>query len=186
MTNFSQIILSKISSSLLGGRLRYPSDCEALSVDIESVSGKTVSVNTLKRIFGFLECVQRPRLSTLDILARYMGYSNWNVFIASLSKEGESGGDGTFISAEDLCQGSTVTLVFAPSSTLSLKKTSPEKFTVQKSEGTPLKEGEQVRVNSFHAGYPLRVEREGLMGNTLYLADISGLVHIRTTEAEGA
>lgn len=44
---------------------------------------QTVGVNTLKRLWGHLEEGATPRLSTLNILAQYAGFDDWETFVAS-------------------------------------------------------------------------------------------------------
>ena len=58
---------------------RLPSDCEYLALDVESVTGEHIGVNTLKRLLGFIDDEREPRISTLDVIARYLGFDNWDV-----------------------------------------------------------------------------------------------------------
>ncbi len=61
-----------------GKTIRYSSDIEALSYDIEASTGLPVSVNTLKRLWGIVCDVKKPRLYTLDIIAKYIGADTWD------------------------------------------------------------------------------------------------------------
>ena len=54
-------------------------DCEYLALDIESVTGEHIGVNTLKRLLGFIDDEREPRPSTLDIIARYLDFENWDL-----------------------------------------------------------------------------------------------------------
>ena len=58
---------------------RTSGDCEFLSLDIESVTGEHIGVNTLKRLLGFINDEREARISTLDVIARYLGFENWEV-----------------------------------------------------------------------------------------------------------
>ena len=58
--------------------LRLATDYEFLALDIESVTGERISQNTIKRLTGFLPDHRTPRIQTLDVLARYLGYNNWD------------------------------------------------------------------------------------------------------------
>ena len=64
--------------------LRLSSDCEYLALDIETVTGEHIGVNTLKRLLGFIDDEREPRLSTLDIIARYLNFNNWDERLRSL------------------------------------------------------------------------------------------------------
>ena len=52
-------------------------DCELLAPDIESATGEHIGVNTMKRLLGFIADERTPRTSTLDVIARYLGFDNW-------------------------------------------------------------------------------------------------------------
>ena len=56
--------------------LRQPSDCEFLSLDIESKTGVRIGSTTLKRLLGFAQDERSPHASTLDAIARYLGYAH--------------------------------------------------------------------------------------------------------------
>ena len=58
--------------------LRQPSDCEFLSLDIESKTGVRIGSTTLKRLLGFAQDDRLPHASTLDAIARYLGYAHWD------------------------------------------------------------------------------------------------------------
>ena len=61
-----------------GSGLRQPSDCEILSLDIESKTGVRIGATTLKRLVGFAQDERTPHTSTLDAIARYLGYAHWD------------------------------------------------------------------------------------------------------------
>lgn len=73
----------------LGHAIRYPSDCTALAIDISNVTGQRVGITTLKRIFGFVHDVAAPRLITLDILAQYLGYNDFNMLLADVGDDSD-------------------------------------------------------------------------------------------------
>lgn len=60
-----------------GSDLRLPSDCEILSLDIESKTGVRIGATTLKRLIGFANDERQPHASTLNVIARYLGYAHW-------------------------------------------------------------------------------------------------------------
>jgi hypothetical protein len=53
---------------------------EALSEKILEETGKTLSVTTLKRVWGKAKLESSLSKSTLDILAEFAGFTNWRVF----------------------------------------------------------------------------------------------------------
>ncbi len=61
------------------------SDYEQLSHKIQGVTGVSLSVATLKRIWGRVRYDSRPTATTLNTLARYLGYENWRAFNHSVN-----------------------------------------------------------------------------------------------------
>lgn len=81
--------------NVFGQKIRYPKDCEILAVEISSKTGTSISSSTLKRIFGLIKTNSQPNLYTLDTIARYINYKNWDEVQKSLNvtenKETNSG-----------------------------------------------------------------------------------------------
>ena len=69
-----------------GLSLRLPSDIEALQIEIEKTTNEHLSVNTLKRLIGFIQDEREPRTSTLDIIAKYLGCDNWDILLDNHEK----------------------------------------------------------------------------------------------------
>ncbi|MCF3111204.1 hypothetical protein LL912_20615 [Niabella sp. CC-SYL272] len=58
-------------------------DFENLGDRIFELTGVVLSASTLKRIWGKVQYNSKPNLSTLDALARFIGFSNWRTFTAA-------------------------------------------------------------------------------------------------------
>ena len=71
-----------------GNEILLSRDCELLALDVESVTGEHIGVNTVKRLLGFIADEREPRTSTLDIIARYLGFTDWDAL--RLVDEGSS------------------------------------------------------------------------------------------------
>lgn len=67
-----------------GRRISTSTDFEALSVVIEHKTGELVSASTLKRLWGYVSMRPTPRISTLDILSRYLGTRDFQTFCKNL------------------------------------------------------------------------------------------------------
>ena len=52
-------------------------DFSNLSEKIFEVTGKQLSVTTLKRVWGRVEPISNPSITTFDILSEFLGYENW-------------------------------------------------------------------------------------------------------------
>ena len=79
-------ILRKLEAKY-GSAIRYSKDCEALAVSINKTCNQQVSVTTLKRLLGFAKSIENPRLYTLDAIAIYLGYTNWNTLQKDIETE---------------------------------------------------------------------------------------------------
>lgn len=65
-----------------GRTLDAPTDYDLLSLDVSEVTGDSLSVSTLKRLYGYDKRSTMPRPSTLSTLSRYVGYAGWSDFCA--------------------------------------------------------------------------------------------------------
>ena len=76
---------SKIEEELgWGNSLRWHTkDYETLSARIHERTGMTLSVATLKRLWGKIRYESKPTPTTLNTLAQYLGYENWRSFRVS-------------------------------------------------------------------------------------------------------
>ena len=79
-------ILRKLEAKY-GSAIRYSKDCEALAMSINKTSNQQVSATTLKRLLGFAKSIETPRLYTLDAIAFYLGYTNWNTLQKDIETE---------------------------------------------------------------------------------------------------
>ena len=70
--------IQKLIRERLGCALSRPSEFEALALDVETATGEHIGVNTLKRLFGLLSEVT-PTETTLNVVARYLGYGSWRL-----------------------------------------------------------------------------------------------------------
>ena len=67
-----------------GRDISTTTDFESLSVIIEKKTGELLSSSTLKRLYGYVSLRPIPRKSTLDILARYVGWKSYDNFLEDL------------------------------------------------------------------------------------------------------
>ncbi|GGH79046.1 hypothetical protein HNQ91_005193 [Filimonas zeae] len=77
-----EVINSLVNKVLarFGKKSISPAECKTLSNDILAQTGKTVSETTLKRLLGFARRSFDFSIYTLDTLAEYLGFPNWEVF----------------------------------------------------------------------------------------------------------
>jgi hypothetical protein len=166
-----------------GNELRQPSDCEYLSLDIESKTGVHIGATTLKRLLGFAQDERSPHTSTLDALARYLGYAHWDE-LSEIEDKGNSdfdASDGELRSADvrlDAC----VEITYLPDRRLVLRYLGDCRYRVAESDNSKLLEGDEVEILNFVLHHPLlvvNVWRNGVPLGQFTAGRVSGLSSIK-------
>lgn len=145
-----------------GRRVSTSTDFEALSVVIEHEINEMLSASTLKRMWGYVSSNPVPRISTLDILSRYVGHRDFLVFCENIRKNPAF--ESCFFSSKcvtssELNPGSTVNLGWNPDRLVELKYLGENRYRVSGSRNSQLKEGDEFEVITFMLGYPLYISR---------------------------
>ena len=65
---------------VFGQKIQKRKQCEELAEDLYAKTGVFISYNTFRRLFGIIE-YREPRISTLDILSKYIGFSSYRDFM---------------------------------------------------------------------------------------------------------
>lgn len=163
--------------------LRLPSDCELLSLDIQSKIGVRIGATTLKRLLGFAQDERQPHTSTLDAIARYLGYAHWD----ELSKI-EDNGNSDFNSSDDevrsadLQYGDEVEITYLPDRKVLFAYQGSNRYRVKLSENSKLQVDDEVEILNFVLHHPLlvvQVWREGTSLGQFTAGRISGLSSIK-------
>lgn len=145
-----------------GRKLLSSGDFEALSVVIEHESGEILSASTLKRLWGYVTLKPTPRISTLNVLARYIGKRDFTAFRQSIQN------DRYYVSrffstktayTSDLQEGAELIIGWAPNRVVRLRYEGNGSFVVLKSENSKLEAGDRFDADSFMIGYPLYIPR---------------------------
>lgn len=165
-----------------GNRLRLPSDCDFLALDIKSATGERLGSTTLKRLLGFVDDERKTYVSTLDIIANYLGFNSWY----DLEKVEDAGNsDFAYISQEIVSShldiGDTISLSYLPDRQLSLKYIGNSRFLVIGSIRGKLKVDDIITVGSIVPNYPLhvsQVERNGENLGEFVAGKIGGVTNI--------
>lgn len=145
-----------------GRKLLSSGDFEALSVVIEHESGEILSASTLKRLWGYVSLKPTPRISTLNVLARYVGKRDFMAFRQSIQD------DNYYVSrffsvktvyTSDLAEGAELVIGWAPNRVVRLRYGGECTFEVLRSENSKLEAGDRFDADSFMIGYPLYIPR---------------------------
>ena len=166
-----------------GNDLRQPSDCEFLSLDIESKTGVRIGATTLKRLIGFAQDERNPHISTLDAIARYLNYAHWDE-LSKIEDSGNSDFDAPDdeLRSADLQAGTCVEITYLPDRKVTLEYLGDSHYRVTASENSKLQKDDEVEIHHFILHHPLLVGNVWRNGETLgqFTAGlVSGLSSIR-------
>ena len=167
--------------------LRLPSDCELLSLDIQSKTGIRIGATTLKRLLGFAQDERQPHASTLDAIAHYLGYAHWDE-LAKIEDKGNSDFNTTDeeIRSADLQVSDEVEITYLPDRKILFAYQSNNRYTVKLSENSKLQVGDEVEILNFVLHHPLlvvQVWRNGVSLGQFTAGRISGLSSIMVIKA---
>ena len=166
-----------------GSDLRLPSDCEFLSLDIESKTGVHIGATTLKRLVGFAQDERTPHISTLDAIARYLSYAHWD----ELSKIEDHGNSDFDVSNEevrsaDLQLSAHVEITYLPDRKVILQYFGKNHYRIIESVNSKLQIGDEVEIQNFVLHHPLlvlNVWRNGKSLGQFTAGRVSGLSSIK-------
>lgn len=142
-----------------GRLLETTNDFEEFSLYLEEEKLGTLSVSTLKRLWGYVNDFHKPRITTLDVLSCYIGHTNFRSFCVWLKSTPVY--NSSFFSArcvdvsELLSPGDEVEIGWAPNRYLRLGYRGGALFEVRESKESKLQAGDSFETTGFVLGQPL-------------------------------
>ena len=166
-----------------GSDLRQPSDCEFLSLDIESKTGVHIGATTLKRLVGFAQDERMPHTSTLDALARYLGYLHWEE-LSQIEDRGNSDFDtpDEEVRSADLQPDANIEITYLPDRMVRMQYLGNNHYRIAESQNSKLQVGDEVEVQNFVLHHPLlvlNVWRHGESLGQFTAGRVSGLSSVK-------
>lgn len=166
-----------------GNDLRLPSDCEYLSLDIESKTEVRIGATTLKRLVGFAKDEREPHASTLDVIAHYLGYAHWEELM-QIEDKGNSNFDASDedIRSADLQPDAVVEITYLPDRKVKMQYQGNQHYRVVESLNSKLQVGDEVEILNFVLHHPLlvlAVVRHGKSLGQFTAGRVSGLTSVK-------
>ena len=163
--------------------LRLPSDCELLSLDIQSKTGVRIGATTLKRLLGFAQDERQPHTSTLDAIAQYLGYAHWEE-VMKIEDQGNSDFNNFYdeLRSDSLQKGDCVQVTYLPDRQLVFEYQGNGHYHVVESQNSKLQVGDDVEIQNFILHHPLLVAQVWRNGDSLgqfTAGRVSGLSSIK-------
>lgn len=161
------IIIKQIEERF-GTPIKYPKDCNSLSNSIQLNCNKLISVSTLKRLFGFVKQVEQPHKHTLDVIANYIGYKDWEEAIRLTDKQDNS----SFFQVEgiesvNLKKGNEIEFTYEPKRKVTLSYLGSNKFKVIDSKNAKLQKEDIITFSYIALNHPLISSEVIRNGNSL-------------------
>ena len=142
-----------------GKPIRYPYDCDEIARVINGKTGKNISVNTVKRLLGFISEEREPRLYTLDMIAEYLGFDNWDVYQLHLNQmKGSSAGSFAAIKISELKVDHLIKFRYLPDRMVVIKYCGDYFFDVTEAENSSLMVGDKIEVKQIVRNSPMFID----------------------------
>lgn len=138
--------------------LNTTTDFEEFSFYLQRTMDKHLSASTLKRLWGYVNDAHKPRIVTLDILAKYAGYHDFADFKEWLKRSpryNSSFFDACQLTSSDLQEGKKITIGWSPNRLVKLRYLGNSTFEVLESHNSKLLAGDRFITGCFIMGQPL-------------------------------
>lgn len=139
-------------------KLHTSTDFDQFSLDLKRQKHGDISTSTLKRLWGYVNDSRKPRVSTLDILARYIGHESFDKFVVWLKTSSRYNSSYFFadhLSSSRLSPGDEVEIGWAPNRILRLRYLGDSEFVVTTASNSKLIAGDRFICGCFIKGQPL-------------------------------
>lgn len=156
--NIYIILLKREVAGQYGQVLRTTNDFDRLRDDIIATTSQSISLSTLKRLWGYVEGWQVPRRGTLDVLARYLGYSSFEAFVDTHNVNSRVESDfpeAITMYAHEIPTGTDIELLWLPDRVVRLRHKGNGVFIVTANSGSKLRKGWLLSAQCFVSGQPL-------------------------------
>lgn len=132
-----------------------------LSFDIEENQKEYLSETTLQRVWLYKSGYDTVAVHTLNVLSRYCGYANWNMFLQYLkdsSQEESEMFSGDVVEASSLETGVRVKLGWRPDRVCVIEYLGDLHFKVIESRNAKILAGDTFTCTKFQLGRELRLD----------------------------
>lgn len=159
-----QSIIKKILARY-GKDYVYSADCGPLAREIG------VSETTVKRMLGLVgensqERKRIPHVSTMDILAKWLGYDNYKALLRDIGEKDYSSEFTSLESIEvaELAEGTQVQIKYEPARLIVMTCLGDGKFVINESKNSKLMKGDHIKLTHLVLGHEFLIReiiREG-------------------------
>lgn len=159
-------------------------DYALLSALIQTETGEHISDNTLRRLMGVKNDAGVPRVSTLDVVARYLGFDSWELYLKFGKDQVPDSrfiSDRKVVASSQITPGQMVEIYYHPNRNVLLEYQGEEVYIVKSVSGGSLHENDQLKIFNFVEGMTLFVSdviRDGKSLGQYIAGEVSGLLSV--------
>ena len=155
------LCLCRDIEQLFGQQLQSPADFQLLLQQIWEKQHAVLSLSTIKRLWGYVASNGTPRLSTLNTMAQFLGFADWNAYLVALEQRGgiESAlctGEG--IQTADLQAEDRIVVAWQPNRQCTFRYLGENQFVVEDSTNAKLQQGTTFSAARFMIGQPMYLD----------------------------
>ena len=152
--------LKEYTENVAGFRMCTPKDFDTLAQYVFNETGSLLSPTTLKRLWGYLreKEQQTPRLTTLNILSRYIGYIDYATFCKYQQTGSECESDfltNNCLQTKSLIKGDLVKLLWQPNRCVTIQYIGLCMFRVVESKNSKLSQHDTFICERIIENHPL-------------------------------
>ena len=152
--------LVDITNNNLGYVPSTPSEFNELSLLIQKKTGRSLSLSSIKRIWGYVKYEGFPSVTTLNTLAQYNEFKDWESFmIQSLGNSADDSGfiEESVVNADSLKCGDRLSLGWGSDKSCEIECIGHMRFRVNASKNIKLQAGDKFTLHTLCIGHPLYV-----------------------------
>ena len=162
-----------------GQQLQSPADFQLLLQQIWEKQHAVLSLSTIKRLWGYVASNGTPRLSTLNTLAQFLGFADWNAYLVALEQRGgiESAlctGEG--IQTADLQAEDRIVVAWQPNRQCTFRYLGENQFVVEDSTNAKLQQGTTFSAARFMIDQPMYLDNI-LLADGTHTSYVAGKRH---------
>lgn len=161
---------------------------ERLSQMILHRTRENISVSTLKRVWGYVKGYDDIRMSTLDVLSKFIGYKDYTHFSHDIKSEADVIASNFFLGEciyiDDIYAGKHLRLTWSPDRSCDIRYEGEFRFVVTNSARTRLVAGTTFCCHAIEIGQPLYINKVVFPSDPQheynYIAGSNGGVQVET------
>lgn len=145
----------------VGQQLQSPADFQLLIQQIWEKNHAVLSLSTIKRLWGYVESNGEPRLSTLNTLAKFLDFADWNAYLVALEQRGGTESamfTGEGIQTADLQVGDKIAVAWQPNRQCTFRYLGDNQFVVEDSKNAKLQQGTTFSAARFMISQPMYLD----------------------------